>query len=421
MTRQSKNIKKTKIKKIRKTKINKQNYNIQAAGNFENVAHNIDKFIDIINSKDVLKVDSRYGAEFDATGLSSRVINNYYSILYKYLPCADTVIKFKKIRTFEFSYDKEKNITFTKHTDITFEDKYQYDNNIITIYYDRSIIKVNLVIDVNNTYRICGEGVRLILMKHTDQAQGHASVLYLNYEQHTFSFIDPNGDDFSCKTQNQLVVNALHYILNESYLYNFSKKLYEHVCLKLEKCQLKSASIPDSCLLWSLLFMDLILRFGIQQTIEYINTKICHTSKSTSMFMLKYANYILECLNDDYTKLFIYDPYYIESVKLLDEFKKLIKQNFEFKIKKFYSIIYEGIHINLNPSEQSIFFRYYDLQTISFEINMEIDKMYDYYHEFSTYFKKIKGFKDTFERLMLNLKEQFDKLKLDKLKNDSYV
>jgi hypothetical protein len=331
----------------------------------------------------------------DMEGLTSIISNKYYSLLYQYLPCADTVKKFKDIRIFKFSYDKEKNIKFINHTDeAKYEAKYKtyHDRNMIDILINESIITVSLEINLNNTYSICGEGVRLIIMKEEGQRSGHASVLYLNYNELTFSFIDPNGDDFSCKTQNQLVVNVLSYILNNSYDYKFksSEKSYEHVCLNLEGCQLKSELISGSCLLWSLLFMDLILRFGIQQTIAYINTKICHTPRSSDLFMYKYGKYILECITDDYTKIFIYDPYYVKSVTLLKNLKELINQKFKLsKLSKFNSIRFGGITINLDQREKSINFRYDDFQTISFEIDMKMREIYEYYHEFSTYFKKL--------------------------------
>jgi len=73
-------------------------------------------------------------------------------------------------------------------------------------------------------------------------------------DKRTFSVIDPNGGETLVGSlDDSKVIKMLEHILSPEITYKD---------VEMPPCQKLSYRIPGSCLLWSQLYMELILRFG---------------------------------------------------------------------------------------------------------------------------------------------------------------
>jgi hypothetical protein len=270
--------------------------------------------------------------------------NTYYLQLLKILPCASRlrdarIHKKRDLVRYKFKSDLVKNgeeiliqdeVFFGEHDTIVCsklsgeEDGYQ-----ITM------------VKFNNEDNICDIQVQLIALKSViPDNTGHALILLINNKEKTFSVIDPNGGG-------TLVDNDLNdyklSIMLEQCIPGYEKKPIE-----FPPCQMVS-TFPNSCLVWSQLFIELILRFGLENTKTYFDSVIKYapghqyviaqrmttnanfarnvaTTQSVMNSIIKcFVIYIKSCMDDKTGDTWIYPPEYIAARDLRSKISDIAK------------------------------------------------------------------------------------------------
>jgi hypothetical protein len=303
------NINKTKhnIFKHKKLNKNKSKYKnnkkykntIQKGG--ERSASSIDEFMELINKEEKLDI------EIAKEKLTKFKFNKYYSILIKYIPCSIRIRdstnkqsikkfyftkKFEKIK--EESYNNERFAIFKNKNNDKFNPYLDWGtNDLIRCYttnegYELQIPNpLPLLNDCNIQVQLMTIGTKQS-KKSEHEESDHALVLLINNKDKTFSILDPNGIGITINNLNDKILqNMLVQVLIG----------YKHKNIYFPACQRNSYAWEGSCVVWSQLFIELILRFGLDTAKNYLD-KLIVSSFNYSDIILKYANYIYKCLDN---------------------------------------------------------------------------------------------------------------------------
>lgn len=285
-----------------KNNIKKHKRIIQKGG--ERFAPNIDEFIKLINEEPELDIDT-------AEKLTINTYNHYYSLMIQQLPCSirvrDSISQSEGHGTPDNRFVK---FTFNKSLE-KLSQEYIQNLEHEGVWGEHDIIQCN---STDKGYELniflpipengCETLVQLIYMRPKNKLKGsscHALVLLINNKDKTFSVIDSNGG--GTKGNNNLDDNILTKLLSQV-ITN-----YKHKPVILPPCQLKSYRFPGSCVVWSQLYIELILRFGLKNATDYL--VIINKEMSTHNIILKYANYVNKCLQN--MEHFIKDQYIVKA------------------------------------------------------------------------------------------------------------
>ena len=303
-----------------KNKSLKKNYK-QKGGNGDDVriAETPDNFMDLIQKETELDVKT-------ADTLSDYNINYYYSLIIRYLPCSSAkLINFHDAYdSYEYYFNNEFQITSEQTTklDYTTRTRSTTISDVITItanYDNTYTIKTGsyfkYLTDPEYIKRLvlCDNGALLISMRGPSlSASGHALVLYMNHKNKTFEIIDSNGADTDI-SETHLRTSKIPGMIGQILP---GYKEYQSIDSKIFACQATTHRFTGSCMIWAKLFIELILRFGLdaaKETLLKLRYKKFLDVISDEI-ALKYASYIHKCLGD--LKHIIQDPNYIEAGNL---------------------------------------------------------------------------------------------------------
>jgi hypothetical protein len=282
---------------VNKTK--KQSFNFEK-GKLDDIT----KFIENINTKYTEDINYEEKKEI-ADKLSDKTYNSYYAaLLLPNLPCSIRIMDLinvsssYKIKIYSFSNER---ILLEEKIHNSYEELYWSSNESILIHKEEDGSYKLHILDnfIENIGNLCKFRVQLIDITEHGQKEGHAIVLLLDNSTKTFSLIDPNGISDN--------LNIYAEMLNKGIT------PYKYNQIEFPPCQRYVHSSNGTCLIWSNLFIELILRFGYENTKIYFNT--LKTSELTPL-IFKYGKYILNCLLDN--KLFIKDPTYVMAEKICE-------------------------------------------------------------------------------------------------------
>jgi hypothetical protein len=310
---------KSKISKSKSRKRNNysNNYNYNQKGGDLRIADTPKDFFIFINEEPKLDIET-------AKTLADYNINYYYSKIIESLPCSAA-----KLSNFHNAYDMY---------EYNFDEKFRktngptkMDQEFISSYGLSDIITV--IANYNGTYTIragsyfnylsdkdfikrlslCENGAILISMRGSLLFDpGHALVLYLDHKNKKIDIIDSNGIDTDTyiPTTNlstskipgmiaQILLGYTHEIKSNSSIF---------------ACQATTHDFTGSCMIWAKLFIELILRFGLDAAQAALLAEKTFLPIKSDEIALKYASYIHKCLGDPL--YIIQDPNYIEAGKL---------------------------------------------------------------------------------------------------------
>lgn len=325
---------KSKNKSKYKNTIQKHKRIIQKGG--ERFASNIDEFMKLINQEEKLDI------EIAKEKLTTFKFNTYYSILIKYIPCSI------RIRD---STNKQliKKFYFTKKFEKIKEESYNNEgfaildwgtNDLIRCYttnegYELQIPNpLPLLTDCNIQVQLMTIGTKQSKESEHEESD-HALVLLINNKDKTFSILDPNGIGITINNLNDKILqNMLVQVLID----------YKNKNIYFPACQRNSYAWEGSCVVWSQLFIELILRFGLDAAKKYLDNLMV-SSFNYSDIILKYANYIYKCL--DNMSYIIKDSNFIiaeELHSLITEANKKILSNENLKPTLYKQPIIENGH-----------------------------------------------------------------------------
>jgi hypothetical protein len=301
----------TKIIKITKSEKKNKN-NILVGGN--RYASNIDVFISLINSEDMLPIE-----ENKLEDLSNLGFNTYYNTLIQYLPCGNIIRGINSVKEYKFDINFKYLPEQTTEKEIYVDESFHGADDYCIVEQLNNDDGYRIIFNFDNI-NMCENIVQLITMRLQTNLIGHAMVLLFNTnnlylqdnnknKKKTFTVIDPNGFNGTIvgNLNDTKVIEMLQQILQEK------DKTINHEQIVIPPCQTKSFSYKGSCLLWSQLYCELFLRFGLTETQEYLK-KFYDESLITSIFIKKYASYIVKSIDDN--SYIIMDPNYDEALKL---------------------------------------------------------------------------------------------------------
>lgn len=259
-SRGTKNKFSTKRKLNNKTKLNHIK-KIQQTGGANNIQEFINELITRYNTIELPK-DFKYDNPEE---------NTYYSRLLQILPCSLRMRdalgnRGRRLIKYKFNSELIKN-----GEEVLIQDESFYGEHN-TISFSKlpigeetgyQITMVEFQNDVSNPCDIQIQMVSMFSIKPNNA--GHAIILLINHKAKTFSLIDPNGggttvdDDLDDKKLAIMLAQCI-----PGYIY---------VLIEYPPCQAVS-TFSNSCMVWSQLFTELILRFGLENTIIYFNSLI---------------------------------------------------------------------------------------------------------------------------------------------------
>lgn len=180
--------------------------------------------------------------------------------------------------------------------------------------------------DVSNP---CDIQVQMVDMRSINPGStGHAIILLINHNAKTFSLIDPNGGGTTVDDDldNGKIATMLEQCIPR----------YKHISIEYPSCQAVS-TFPNSCMVWSQLFTELILRFGLENTRSYFDSlikykqthqsviaqrisknatfakNVIQTWESLNKIIKCFVIYIKACIDDVSGETWIYPPEYIQA------------------------------------------------------------------------------------------------------------
>jgi len=270
-----------------------------------NVAFTIEEFIDIINGFE--KFDNKQKADDGNKPLEFGDLsqNTYYTRLISMIPCAIRLRDYRFRNTpYEYVFNaklellsktakmNDDEIVFGQHDSI-----YCQKNNDLGY-------KIIMIDNTNFLNDLCQHQVQLVHLVSINRLSkpGHAIILLLNHKDKQFSVIDPNGIDGA------MVDGDLDY---RKFAEMLGKILTTYTYMKIvfPPCQRMSVFFQDSCLIWSLLFTEFIVRFGLENAKSFFFSQ---APINADNLIRRYANYIKKVLSATSSRedVFIYSPYY---------------------------------------------------------------------------------------------------------------
>jgi hypothetical protein len=238
--------------------------------------------------------------------LANPQFNIYYNDLLNILPCSmnirDTnsvLIKYEFDSTFNLVkdsqiYDKFNDETYFGSSNSIYCEKINDDSYIVIMGLDINII--------------CDEQLQLINYFEKKFESGHALTLILKNKpihSKSFSIIDSNGNETHDKN---IVKKLLTHILD--------RYGYSYLEIEFPACQIDTYIHKGSCLLWSQLYIELILRFGIDTAKQYLTT-LTGKALGPDDFILKYASYVNSCIVDSTKIIKEYNYVLAEQLRML--------------------------------------------------------------------------------------------------------
>jgi len=328
LSRKRKTNYKTKSKRIMK---------INQSGGFNTIQEFIDELLKRYNKIELPK-DFKYDTPIE---------NIYYSQLLKILPCAsrlrDAMIHMQSnLMRYIFNLNLDLDLIKTGE-EILIQDEAiwgEHDTIVCSkLSSGENKYQITMVEFKNDKHNICNIQVQLIAVRSLKPNNaGHAMILLFNHNEKIFSVIDPNGG-------NTLVDDDL----NDVKVANMLKLIltgYTNKPIEFPPCQSVS-TFPNSCLIWSQLFTELILRFGLENTKTYFDSLIKYTPAHESTIghrmtqNSKFANnviathndlnkiikcyviYIKLCIDDKIGETWIYPPEYIAARDLRSKISRV--------------------------------------------------------------------------------------------------
>ena len=246
--------------------------------------------------------------------------NTYFTNLIKILSCY-IISKDIKTYTFDSNFNISNVETIETNCNATIscnlEEKLIYDKKIQCT---KSICTGNYTItigDITTNNKLCSIQVQMITMSHPDYKKGgHALTLIVNHTLKKYKVIDSNGGDTKLNTEVEFNVSNVENMIAKIITKQNSGYKVDNSMI-LPACQLNLSLYKGSCKIWSLLYIELILRFGYIITKTYLNN-LYDNQRQT--LLLQYATYMFSCLGDNFSNNFIYESSYI----LADTIKGLL-------------------------------------------------------------------------------------------------
>jgi hypothetical protein len=283
--------------------------------------------------------------------------NYYYTQLVQILPCAARArdeIREKKRDLMRYKFNLDLTMK-RKETLVQSENGFGRNDHIICSKLSDGEDGYQIIMGEfdHKHYHDCGTEVQLIFIDSAIRGEaGHALILLVNtetlahtayingkpvYIQKTFSVIDPNGGGTLVDSLDDVSVSImLESILNP----------YKNTSIEFPPCQ-RVSTFPDSCIVWSQLFTELILRFGLKNTKTYFDSlikytpshqsviakrmsentnfvkKVFETNSALNSIIKCYVIYIKSCI-DNKKDNWIYPPEYIEANELRSKLFEVI-------------------------------------------------------------------------------------------------
>lgn len=199
--------------------------------------------------------------------------NNYYSRLLEIIFCGlglrDT-LTYRSRPRIRYKFDSD----FTKNSEeVLIEDeRFWGEQDTITcskLPKGEPGYQITMVEFKNDTLNPnpnpCDVQVQLVyLISIIPKQPGHAIILLINHKKKNFSVIDPNGG--GTKVDDYLDDAVFATMLTQIIGYKIEQ-------IQFPPCQAVS-TFPNSCMVWSQLFTELILRFGLENTNNYLEKNI---------------------------------------------------------------------------------------------------------------------------------------------------
>jgi len=306
-------------KKIRKNKIFKlTKLKLQIGGNYTNIASSITDFIEIIKKFEEFEKSSRNSTIHKETGFDFANLedNTYYRKLISYTPCSID-LRMNKESPYEYVFDSEFNLVQTRQRiNIENEIILGSDDYIICQSMDDGSYKIIMKNNTNYYSDLCPTQVQLVSLNTENlRDTGHSLMLILNNnEPKSFSVIYPNGGDTI--VGKNLSEETFSKMLEQIMI----MKGYVYSKINYPPCQIMSVLFPNSCHLWSLLYCELIIRFNLDETIDFFTRT---SPMDLDKLISKYATYIMKVIQKINRTIkedvFIYSNYYIKADELFEK------------------------------------------------------------------------------------------------------
>lgn len=323
----------------------------------DRTAESIEAFVHLIQLEDQLDIEK-------TDNLTSINYNHYYQLMIKRLPCSLRFRDFtyelggsQRYLTKIFKFNKSLALLSTHSMSNYNEGSAWGVKDIIQCIKERDGGYTIIMGDYNALFHSnkiipCDTQVQMISLRSYDQKKsGHAVILLLNNTNHdnkTFTIINPGGEGGG-KVDDDL---------DDTKCYHMLKQIltdYTYESFNFPACQVHTRHFTGSCLLWSQLYIDLILRFGLYTAKNYLDSMILRDVR-TDEIVLKYSNYITRFLTDN--TYFIDDPWYITSGKIRSLIYEITRKLSESEVvkaklnsKKLAMTVFQmkGIFIYFNP------------------------------------------------------------------------
>lgn len=309
-----------------------------------NIQEFVDKLLTRYNDVDLPK-DFKYDKPEE---------NTYYSRLLQILPCASRMkdaLGHRGRRLMKYKFNSE----LTKSADevLLQDESFWGEHNTIVcskLSIEEAGYQITMVEFQNDIYNPCDIQVLMVDMRSIKSGgTGHAIILLINQKIKEFSLIDPNGGGTT--VDDDLDDNKMAIMLKQCI------PGYTHVPIVFPPCQAVS-TFPNSCMVWSQLFTELILRFGLKNTRGYFDSLIKYKPTNHSVIAQRitrnatYANdvvktresmdkiikcfviYIKACIDDVSGDTWIYPQEYIQARELRSKISDVARHIRELEIYK---------------------------------------------------------------------------------------
>lgn len=296
-------------------KRNNYNNNYNQKGGEVRIAGTPEDFMKIINAEPELDIET-------AETLADYNVNYYYSKIIEYLPCSSAKISgfHDAYDMYEYKFDKEfQKTNGPAKMDSEFIGLYGISDIITVIANDdgtytiRTGSNFNYLTDQDYKKRLalCDYGAILVNMRSNSLSNpGHALVLYLDHKNKTFEIIDSNGADTGIDETNLSTSKISGMIAQILPKYTRADLINPSIFA----CQAATRRFTGSCIIWAKLFIELILRFGLDAAQKVLLAEKTFFPIKSDEMALKYSSYIHKCLGDE--KYIIQDPNYIKAGEL---------------------------------------------------------------------------------------------------------